>query len=105
MIDVAAELMTIEAAAKAAGTPMRAIFRRAQITPSNWGRWKSGTSPTIRKWEAVHQAARELIPSFNEANSPASGDTARRDASASPGPKPEIVRSLSGVRSLGGGGA
>jgi transcriptional regulator with XRE-family HTH domain len=100
-----AQITEIETRLGGAGVPLGRLFDRSGVDRSTWSRWRSGkVSPTLRKFAAVMQALDELAPA-NAQNSPASDSTASRDASASLRPKPETARSLSGVRSRGGGGA
>ncbi|TGN75941.1 hypothetical protein EOW77_0032245 [Bradyrhizobium yuanmingense] len=102
-MDIAAEIVRIEQRAQERDVSIRAILQRAGLATSNWARWKRGkSSPSFKTWGEVSRAAADLL---SGENSQASGDTARRDASASPGPKPDKARSLSGAQNLDGGGA
>lgn len=90
MIDVQTSLAAIERAARTHNVAIRAICRTAGITPSNWARWRHGTSPTIKKWLAVQRAVRHLIPSFSEPETASLDSTADHAARSSGRPIPEI---------------
>jgi hypothetical protein len=102
-MDITAEIVRIEQRAHERDVSIRAILQRAGLATSNWARWKRGkSSPSFKTWGEVSRAAHDLL---SEANSPASGDTARHDASASLGPKLDKAQPPSGVRSRDGGAA
>jgi hypothetical protein len=89
MIDVQASLAAIEKAARDHKVAIRAICRAAGITPSNWARWRHGTSPTIKKWLAVQQAVRDLIPLFSESETASPDSREGREALSSGHPIPD----------------
>lgn len=47
-----------------------ALCRRSEIAATTWTRWKSGkVSPTVRVWDAVVQAFRDLIREHDQKHS------------------------------------
>lgn len=63
MMDVKAEIETMETQLRAEGITVADVLRDAGITASTWGRWKrDGQVPLLSTWERIQAAFRRRTP-------------------------------------------
>lgn len=61
-MDVRPRIAVIEPALAARGISVAQVCRKADVAPTTWLRWKSGTAARARNWDSIVLALKALAP-------------------------------------------